>query len=265
MSARVRFAHPWIGVPRRTARRTLGILAAANLSRPVRTRSIEARMSDTAPDTTTPWWRRHVELITVIMLGVVATATAYTSFQSGIYGGHSDDKISQSEAAGTLAESLYLEGNQQYVVDSQTIQQLSAYAIAADAGDDTASAQYDDLYFIGVSEELDAAIQNAAALDESDPGFWHDPQADEGYQDALFGGYADENDNAVALRAEGDELGYRGDLLSLYTTLMAVTLFLLGIAAVLRRPLLQWVLIATGGAIFLVTSVLTALVPFTWL
>lgn len=218
-----------------------------------------------APDPTTPWWKLHVELVVVIMLGVVATATAYTSFQSGIYGGHSDDKISQSEAAGTLAESLYLEGNQQYVVDSQTIQQLSAYAIAADAGDATAAVQYDDLYFIGVSEELDAAIQNAAALDESEPEFWHDPQADEDYQAALFGGYGEENDNAVALRAEGDELGYRGDLLSLYTTLMAVTLFLLGIAAVLKRPLLQWVLIATGGTIFLVTSILTALVPFVWL
>jgi hypothetical protein len=227
-------------------------------------------MSETAPDPTTPapgapWWRRHVDLITVVMLGVVATATAYTSFQSGIYGGHSDDKISQSEAAGTLAESLYLEGNQQYVVDSQTIQQLSAYAIAADAGDATAAQQYDDLYFIGVSAELDTAIQNAAALDESEPDFWHDPQADEDYQNALFGGYADEDANAIALRAEGDELGYRGDLLSLYTTLMAVTLFLLGIAAVLKRPVLQWVLIATGGAIFLVTLVLTALVPFTWL
>ncbi|MGB3910060.1 MAG: hypothetical protein WBL06_06280 [Pseudolysinimonas sp.] len=227
-------------------------------------------MSETAPDATAPaptgpWWKRHVDLITVIMLGVVATATAYTSFQSGIYGGQSDDKISQSEAAGTLAESLYLEGNQQYVVDSQTIQQLSAYAIAADAGSATAAQQYDDLYFIGVSDVLHAAIQSAAALDESDPDFWHDPQYDEAYQDALFGGYAEEDANAIALRAEGDELGYRGDLLSLYTTLMAVTLFLLGIAAVLKRPVLQWVLIATGGAIFLVTSVLTALVPFTWL
>ena len=221
-------------------------------------------MSET-PRTTAPWWLRHVELIVVIMLGIVATATAYTSFQSGIYGGQSDDKISQSEAAGTEAESLYLEGNQQYVQDSQTIQQLSAYSIAADAGDATASAQYDDLYFIGVSEELDAAIQNAAALDESDPGFWHDPQADEDYQAALFGTYAEQSENSESLRKVGDDLGYNGDLLSLYTTLMAVSLFLLGIAAVLKRPVLQWILIATGGAIFLVTSILTAMVPFVWL
>ena len=211
-----------------------------------------------------PWWRRQVELVVVILLGIVATATAYASFQSGIYGGHSDDKISQSEAAGTEAESLYLEGNQQYVQDSQTIQQLSAYAIAAEAGDPIAQEQYDDLYFIGVSEELDAAIRNAAALDESEPEFWHDPQADEEYQAALFGAYGDASDASIALRQEGDDLGYQGDLLSLYTTLMAVSLFLLGIAAVLKRPLTQWVLIAAGGTIFLATAVLTALVPFVW-
>jgi hypothetical protein len=218
-------------------------------------------MSETS-ETTGPWWQRHAELIVVILLGVVATATAYTSFQSGIYGGQSDDKISQSEAAGTEAESLYLEGNQQYVQDSQTIQQLSAYSIAADAGDTTATAQYEDLYFIGVSEELDAAIQNAAALDESEPEFWHDPQADEDYQAALFGSYGEQSIASEDLRKEGDALGYNGDLLSLYTTLMAVSLFLLGIAAVLKRPLMQWVLIATGGAIFLVTAILTAMVPF---
>lgn len=221
-------------------------------------------MSDSETPTG-PWWQRHAELIVVIMLGVVATATAYTSFQSGIYGGHSDDKISQSEAAGTEAESLYLEGNQQYVQDSQTIQQLSAYSIAAEAGDATAQAQYDDLYFIGVSEDLDAAIQNAAAEDEAEPEFWHDPQADEDYQAALFGSYGEKSIEADDLRKEGDDLGFNGDLLSLYTTLMAVSLFLLGIAAVLKRPVLQWVLIATGGAIFLVTAILTALVPFTWL
>lgn len=220
-------------------------------------------MSDTASPTA-PWWRRHVELIVVILLGVVATATAYTSFQSGIYGGQSDDKISQSEAAGTEAESLYLEGNQQYVQDTQTLQQLSAYAIAADAGDTTAAAQYDDLYFTSVSEELAAAIDAAVAEDEADPEFWHDPQADEDYQAALFGGYYEQSDNSIALRADGDALGYNGDLLSLYTTLMAVSLFLLGIAAVLKRPLMQWILIATGGAIFLVTAILTAMVPFVW-
>jgi hypothetical protein len=224
-----------------------------------------ADSATSTPEANAPWWQRHVELVVVIMLGVVSVATAYTSFQSSLYGGQSADKISQSEASGTLAESLYLEGNQQYVQDSQTIQQLSALNIAASAGDVVAAAQYDDLYFIGVSEELDFAIQNAFALDESDPGFWHDPQADEAYQDALFGGYQDEAAYADELRDEGNDLSRKGDTLGLYTALMAITLFLLGIAAVVRRPVMKWILVATGGTIFLVTAILTATIPFVWI
>ena len=53
----------------------------------------------------------NVELAVVIFLGIVSVATAFTSFQSGLYHGQSDDKVSQSEAAGTLAESLYRNGN----------------------------------------------------------------------------------------------------------------------------------------------------------
>lgn len=215
--------------------------------------------------TTTPWWQRHVELIVVIMLGIVSVATAYTSFQSSLYDGQRGDAISLSEAAGTEAESLYLEGNQQYVQDSQTIQQLSVLQVAVDAGDPIAQAQYDELYFIAVSEELDAAIQNAAAEDEADPGFWHDPQADEDYQDALFGGYAEEKAKSDALREEGNGYNKAADTLGLFTAIMAITLFLLGIAAVVRRPLMQWILIATGGTIFLVTAILTATIPFVWL
>jgi hypothetical protein len=221
-------------------------------------------MSET-PETTGPWWQRHVELIVVVMLGVVSVATAYTSFESSLYDGQRADAISLSEAAGTEAESLYLEGNQQYVQDSQTIQQLGLLQVRIDGGDPLAQAQYDELYFIAVSEDLDAAIQNAAAEDESDPDFWHDPQADETYQAALFGGYAEAKDESQAKRDEGNGYNASADTLGLYTGVMAITLFLLGVAAVVRRLSTKWVLIAIGGAIFLVTAILTAMIPFVWL
>ncbi len=222
-------------------------------------------MSETTPETTGPWWQRHTELIVVILLGIVSVATAYTSFQSSLYDGQRADAISLSEAAGTEAESLYLEGNQQYVQDSQTIQQLSLLQVAIDGGDPLAQAQYDELYFIAVSEDLDAAIQNAAAADEAEPEFWHDPQADEAYQAALFGGYAEKTDEAAAKRAEGGQYNTAADTLGLFTGIMAITLFLLGVAAVVRRLFTKWILIAVGGAIFLVTAILTARIPFVWL
>jgi hypothetical protein len=215
---------------------------------------------------TEPWWRKHVELIVVILLGVVSVSTAYASFQSGLYGGASDDRISQSEAAGTEAESLYLEGNQQFQKDSQTIGQLQQLQAAVDAGDPFAQAQYDALYFIAVSgTDLEPAVQAAAAQDAAEPDFWHDPQVDETYQDTLFGGYGDEKDASDKLRKQGDAIGDQGDQLGFYTALMAITLFLLGIAAVVKRAEMRWVLIAVGMGIFTVTAVLTALIPFVWI
>jgi hypothetical protein len=211
----------------------------------------------------------NAELVVVIFLGIVSVATAYTSFQSGLYGGHSDDKISQSEASGTLAESLYLEGNQQYVQDAQTVLRLAELNVETQSADPVtaadAAAKYDEIYFVGVSADLDAAIQSAAALDESDPDYYHYPLDEDSYLSARFTGYEDEAAHSDALRQEGNELGAQGDQLGFYTALMAITLFLLGIAAVVRNPRMKWVLIAIGMTIFTVTAILTATVPFVWI
>ncbi len=230
-------------------------------------------MSDsTSPAGTTSFGARlftSVELIVVIFLGIVSVATAYTSFQSGLYGGNRDDKISQSEASGTLAESLYLEGNQQYVQDAQTVLRLAELNIDAQSADPVtaadAAAKYDEIYFIGVSEDLDVAIQSAAALDESEPDFYHYPLDEDSYLTARFSGYEDEAANSQALRQEGNMLAAQGDQLGFYTALMAITLFLLGIAAVVRNPRMKWILIAIGMTIFTITAILTATIPFVWI
>ena len=43
---------------------------------------------------------------------------------------------------------------------------------------------------------------------------------------------------------------------------LSITLFLLGVAAVVRRLRTKWILIAIGGVIFLITAILTATIPF---
>ena len=45
---------------------------------------------------------------------------------------------------------------------------------------------------------------------------------------------------------------------------MAITLFLLGVAAVVRRPQTQWILVAFGMAIFAAQRS-DRVVPFVWL
>jgi hypothetical protein len=211
------------------------------------------------------WLFGRTELIIVILLGLVSLAVAYASFEASLYGGIQQSSYTKGNKLQTEAESLYLEGNQQFTQDSQTIQQLAVLGIAADAGDATAEAQYQELYFIAVSEDLDAAIQNGAQLDADEPEFYHDPQADEEYQNVLFGAYADRADEGEALIAKGDEANGFGDLLTLSTVLMAISLFLLGVAAVLRRPRAQIALAAIAVVISIGAAISAATVPFVWL
>ena len=204
----------------------------------------------------------NLELVIAILLGVVSIATAYASFQGALYDGQSADKNNIAIAQSTEAESLYLEGNQQFMLDTQIFNDLSVLKVAIDNGDPIAQEQYDQLYFQGVSEDFGAAIERAEAQTEADPEFFYSPLDDEEYQSTLFTAYAEKSDGAVKSKAQGDELGGQSDKLTLYTVLMAISLFLLGIAALVGQRRTQYVLIGTGVVISAVSIVLMLMIPF---
>ena len=211
------------------------------------------------------WLFRHTEVVIVILLGLVSFATAYTSFEASLYGGNSSTLYSKGNNNETEAESLYLEANQQYVQDAQTIASLAELKVAAESGDAVAQKQYDKLYFISVSDDLDKAITKADATNTADPTTYTSPLDDTKYQAALFGDYADKANAGIAKVKRADVDNSYGDRLTLNTVLMALTLFLLGVAAVVRRPRTKIILAVFGMTIFTVAAVLTALIPFIWL
>jgi hypothetical protein len=211
------------------------------------------------------WLFAHVEVVIIVMLGLVSFATAYTSFEASLYGGNTSALYSKGNNNETEAESLYLEANQQYVQDAQTIASLAQLKIAADAGEEIAQKQYDELYRVAVSPELDAAITKAAVANEAHPDKYTNPLDNTKYQEVLFTDYADKADAGTAKVAKGDVYNGYGDRLTLNTVLMALTLFLLGVAAVVRRARMKLILAAFGMTIFTVAAVLTALIPFVWL
>ena len=204
----------------------------------------------------------NLELVIAILLGLVSIATAYASFQGALYGGLSDDSNNLAIAQSTEAESLYLEGNQQLMQDTQIFNDLSVLKVAIDNGDPIAQEQYDQLYFQGVSEDFGAAIERAQAQTDADPEFFYSPLDDEEYQNVLFSSYADKSAESEKSKATGDELGAQSDKLTLYTVLMAISLFLLGIVALVSQRRTQFVLMGTGTVISAVSIVLMLMIPF---
>ena len=217
----------------------------------------------------TSFIHKHIELIVAILLGLVAIVTAYASFQSSLYDGVMTQNYSIGSNLSTEAESMYLEGNQQFVQDAQLFDRLTDIALDAENPDPAIAAaaqeKYDVIYFQSVSEEFGAAIEWAQAQNEADPEFYYSPLDNEDYQAALFGAYAEKKDLAEATIAKGDVANGLSDRLTLNTVLMAVSLFLLGVAAVVRATTVKIVLVGVGLVIFVTASILTVAIPFIWL
>jgi len=208
----------------------------------------------------------NIELVIVVLLGIVSVVTAYASFQAALYGSKMDSFYAQSTRLTAEAESAYLEGNQQYVQDAATIARLLELQIETESADPAvaslAAEKLDTLTFVSVSDDLAAALDWAEAENAADPEFYTPPQNDEAYLQALFGGWSDLNDEAAAATAAGDQANNYGDRLTLNTVLFAVSLFLLGVAAVLKSRNAQYALIGISSVIFVGGLVLTLSIPF---
>src|SRR5690606_11412056 len=76
-----------------------------------------------------------LELLIVTLLGIVSIASAWSSFQSSLYGGIQSASYAQAQTLQTEAESLYLEANQQYIRDGQTLARLNELSLLTESPD----------------------------------------------------------------------------------------------------------------------------------
>ena len=213
------------------------------------------------------WFGKFTEVIIVTLLGIVSVSTAYVSFQASLY----DSKMFQEYAVGqnmkTEAESMYLEANQQYAQDAQTLVALDQLNVEIASSNREVSAlaskKYDAVYFGGVSEVFGQAIDRASELNNQGTGDYVSPQEDEEYLEDLFGAYTEKNIAADDQMKQGDAYNTYADKLILYTVLMALCLFLLGVAAVVSLVKTKFSISVIAMVIFAFTSALAAFIPYT--
>ncbi|HWL01591.1 MAG TPA: hypothetical protein VNQ52_04375 [Microbacteriaceae bacterium] len=214
-------------------------------------------MEDAEPS---PRRRFNVELVVVILLGIASVATAYASFQSSLWDSVMSSSYTRGQQTKTEAESIYLEANQQYAQDAQTYSQLVILGVDALSTDpalvESAETKISALTMTSVDDVLGAALEWSNTTGEY-------PLNSEDYLEARFGDYLALQDEAAAYVIAGDEANGFGDRLTLYTVLLAVALFLLGIAAVVSSMTIKRSLIVIGGVVTAVAIILTTLVPFT--
>ena len=205
---------------------------------------------DSEPSTT---FKDRVEQIIAIMLGLAAIITAWTAFQGSQLG----DKVQESFSEGIrVSDQASQEYNTAVATDNQDQAIFLEYAKALVAEDEVTSTY---IYQSLMSPELAAAID------------WWVEQPDEGGPDSPF---VEENPNwdntswttAAELDAqaqqyfdEAKEADTKGDDFDLLEVIVTLSLFLFGIASLVRQQKIQ-VALAGIGCVILVYSIVMVFV-----
>lgn len=220
-----------------------------------------------AAHTHSTWMNRHFELVIAMLLGLASIVTAWASFQASLYDGEMSAANTRAGVLSAEAESLYLEGNQQYLSDGQLFDRLTELRIQSTSADAAAAAvaaeTIDVLTFQSMSEDFAAAVEWADAENEADPEMFTHPQGDEAYLATLFGEYEEVKAQADTELANSSKFNDLGDQLTLNTVLLAISLFLFGIAAILRTYRTRLLITGVSAVVMVVATVLTFIVVST--
>lgn len=226
-------------------------------------------MSSNAPTPDAPkqrFLRAHLEFITALLLGLVSITTAYASFQATVYNGETQKDYTDGTNLRTKAESYFVEDNQTFVQDAQLFDRLSELRVDETNPDPTisgpATVKYERLYSQSVSDLLDTAIQWADGENAAHPDDLSNPTESTDYLDELFADYKELKADSHAAIDAGDAASRLSDRLTLNTVLLALSLFLLGIAALVKVFRVKITLVTVGVVIFVVAATATAFIPF---
>ena len=212
-------------------------------------------------------FEKNFTVLLTVLLGLASIVTAWASFQASLYDGEMAEANTRAGVLAAEAESLYLEANAQLITDASLLNRIAELSVQMDYGDyDTsviASATLDLLMYQSATEALAAAIIWSDEQNSASPGTYTHPQTSPDYLAALYTPYTEKKAQAEAAAAEAAEYNDWGDQLTLATVMLAICLFLYGIAAVLRALPTRIVLTGIATVVMLVASGLSLAVVAT--
>ena len=208
-------------------------------------------MSDTITSESKASFKDRVEQIIAVMLGLAAIITAWTAFQSSQLG----DKVQESFSEGIRSsDQASQEYNTAIVTDNQDQAIFLEYAKALVAEDEVTATYIQESL---MSPELAAAVQ--WWIEQPDDTGPDSPFVEENpnWDDSSWNTAADLDveaqqyfDSARQADADGDEF----DLLEVIVTL---SLFLFGVASLVRQQKIQVGLATVGGLILIYSIIMT--------
>jgi len=209
-----------------------------------------------------------LELLVVILLGVTAILTAWSSWVSGLHGSNQAENYTTSNNLSAEGNSEYNAAMQNLMQDMMLYNEVNGLMIDlhfAESKRDADEAEkiewkIDELMTVNMSDEMAEAFDWAMA-ESAATGEQVSPFDKEGFVDSYF-------ESANELIAESDDLLEKGnsdnknaDAYALSTVIFSVVLFLLGISGTFKSMRNKKLVLIVAGVAFVIATVYMASVP----
>lgn len=195
------------------------------------------------------WWQddRRLEIVAAVVLGLAAIAVAWASFQSSLWGGVQDSKLTESVLVGNEATDAFQQAD--------TIQSLDQVLFVEYLTQTFSDGDPDLAEFIlsNMSPEGQAATEEWFEND------LERPFDSESYQDALYSTGLELQEESAGLFDEAATANETADKFDLAATILALVLFFAGIATLIGRRevtvalLLVSVVLLVGSVVYVLT------------
>jgi hypothetical protein len=207
-----------------------------------------------------------IEIIVVILLGITAVATAWSSWQEGLHGSQQDQKYTMANNLNAEANSMYNEGMQRMSQDLMIWNELSGlyidHTFAEEKGDmeelEKLEYKIDQVMTDSVEPypEFAAAIEWANTQED-----YVSPFDDQAFVDTYFNTSSEKFDEAEVMLEAGNANNTNGDHQGLVSVIYAVVMFLLGITSTFKQLNAKYVLLGVSGVGFLIATIFMFTIP----
>lgn len=167
------------------------------------------------------------DIFIVVLLGIVSTATAWSGVQSSLHGGVSDEALTNYQLNSAEANILWITAEVKYRDDLSVWKDKQVRLIVDGVSKDEI---YADVQTSNGSYEFyESAMTCLIAKPTSQL-----PDC-KSYMESLYGPYGEVFDKGETILRESETAGKHSDQLQMLTALFAVSLFMLGVASIIKR------------------------------
>ena len=167
------------------------------------------------------------DIFIVVLLGIVSTATAWSGVQSSLHGGVSDEALTNYQLNSAEANRLWITAEVKYRDDLSVWKDKQVRLIVDGVSKDEI---YADVQTGNGSFEFYESAMTCLIADQKSQ--LPDCKA---YMDSLYGPIATVEADGEKILRESETAGKHSDQLQMLTALFAVSLFMLGVASIIKR------------------------------